>query len=61
MQSQKWQNDLGSFSFNITVIQTYASTTDAKDSEVDQFYEDLQDLLIPKEMSFSSQGIGMQK
>ena len=31
--------------FNITVIQIYAPTTDAKEAEVDQFYEDLQDLL----------------
>ena len=30
---------------NITVIQVYAPTTDAKVAEVDQFYEDLQDLL----------------
>ena len=43
--------------FNITVIQVYAPTTDAKEAEVDQFYEDLQDLLevTPKKrMSFSS-------
>ena len=31
--------------FNITVIQVYASTTDAKEAEVDQLYEDLEDLL----------------
>ena len=31
--------------FSITVIQIYASTTNAKEAEVDQFYEDLQDLL----------------
>ena len=31
--------------FNITVIQVYAPTTDAKEFEVDQFYEDLQDFL----------------
>ena len=31
--------------FNILVIQVYAPTTDAKEAEVDQFYEDLQDLL----------------
>ena len=29
----------------IMVIQVYASTTNAKEAEVDQFYEDLQDLL----------------
>ena len=31
--------------FNITVIQVYALTTIAKEAEVEQFYEDLQDLL----------------
>ena len=31
--------------FNTTVILVYAPNTTAKDSEVDQFYEDLQDLL----------------
>ena len=36
--------------FNITVIQVYAPTTDVKEAEVEQFYEDLQDFLklIPK-------------
>ena len=28
--------------FNITVIQVYASATNAKETEVEQFYEDLQ-------------------
>ena len=32
-------------SFNITVLQIYAHTSGAKEAEVDQFYEDLQDLL----------------
>ena len=27
--------------FNITVIQVYAPTTNAKEAEVEQFYEDL--------------------
>ena len=31
--------------FNISVIQVYAPTPDAKEAEVDQFYEDLEDLL----------------
>ena len=31
--------------FNITVIQVYASTTNAKEAEVERFYEDLQDFL----------------
>ena len=30
---------------NITVIQVYVPTTDAEEAEVDQFYEDLEDLL----------------
>ena len=44
--------------FNITVIQVYASTTNAEEAEVEVewFYDDLQDLLklTPKRMSFSS-------
>ena len=31
--------------FNITVIQDYAPNINAKEAEVEQFYEDLQDLL----------------
>ena len=31
--------------FNITVIQVYAPTTNTEEAEVEQFYEDLQDLL----------------
>ena len=31
--------------FNITVIQVYAPTTNAEEAEVEQFYEDVQDLL----------------
>ena len=31
--------------FNITVIQVYALTNNAEEAEVEQFYEDLQDLL----------------
>ena len=31
--------------FTITVIQVYASTSNAKEAEVERFYEDLQDLL----------------
>ena len=31
--------------FNITVIQVYATTSNAEEAEVEQFYEDLQDLL----------------
>ena len=45
MHSQRRQNDLcfQGKPFNITVIQAYAPTSDAE--EVEQFYEDLQDLL----------------
>ena len=31
--------------FNVTVIQVYALTSNAEEAEVEQFYEDLQDLL----------------
>ena len=31
--------------FNITVIQVYAPTSNAKEAEVERFYDDLQDLL----------------
>ena len=31
--------------FNITVIQVYAPNSNAEEAEVEQFYEDLQDLL----------------
>ena len=36
--------------FNIMVIQVYAPTSNTKEAEVEQFYEDLQDLpeLTPK-------------
>ena len=36
--------------FNITVIQVYAPATNAKEAEVEWFYNDLQDLLelMPK-------------
>ena len=42
--------------FNITIIQVYAPTTNAKEAEAEWFYEDLQDLikLTPKKISFSS-------
>ena len=31
--------------FSVTVIQAYASTSNAEEAEVERFYEDLQDLL----------------
>ena len=41
--------------FNIMVIQVCAPTSNAEEAEVEQFFEDLQDLLelTPKKMSFS--------
>ena len=49
IQSQKGQNDLCSSlrqkKISITVIQAYAPTSNAKEAEVEWFYEDLQDLL----------------
>ena len=49
--------------FNITAIQVHAPNSNAEEAEVEWFYEDLQDLLklTPKNMSFSSEGFGMQK
>ena len=40
--------------FNIMVIQVYVPTSNAKEAEVEWFYEDLQDLLelTPKEKNF---------
>ena len=40
--------------FNITLIQVYASTTDAEEVEVEQFYEDLQhlELTLKKDVLF---------
>ena len=41
--------------FSITVIQVYAPTSNAEEAEVEQFYEDLQDLLEltpPKDVLF---------
>ena len=48
MQSQKQQNDLCLFprqTFQYQVIQVYAPTSNAEETEVEWFYEDLQDLL----------------
>ena len=41
--------------FNITVIQVYTPISNAEEAEVEQFYEELQDLLelTPPKMSFS--------
>jgi len=48
--------------FNITVIQICAPTTNANEEEVEWLCDDLQDLeLTQKRMSFLSQGTRMQK
>ena len=48
--------------FNITVIQGYAPTTDAKEAKVDFLCEDFEHILepTPKKKSFSAQGVGMK-
>ena len=49
--------------FNITIIQVYARNSNAEETEVEWFYEDLQDLLEltpPKNVLFII-GVGMQK
>ena len=47
MKFQKQQNNLcfQGKPFNIRVIQVYALTSKAEEAEVEQFYQDLQDLL----------------
>ena len=50
-------------SFDITEIQVYDPTTNSKESEAEQFYADLQDLLeltLKKDVLFII-GTGMQK
>ena len=48
-------------SFNITVIQVYALTSNAEEAEVEWFCEDQQDLLelIPQKGPFHYMGNGM--
>ena len=46
--------------FNITVIQVYAPTSNAEEAEVEQFYEELQDLLElipPQKCPFHYRGL----
>ena len=49
--------------FSITIIQVYVPTINAEESEVEQFYEDLQDhlKLTPKKDILFIMGTGMQK
>ena len=48
--------------FNTTVIQVYAPTSNAEESEVEWFYEDLQDLLelTAKKLSFHYRGLNIR-
>ena len=56
------QNDEGK-PLKITVIQGYAPTSNAKEAAVEQFYDDLQDIveLKPKKDVLFIKGTGMQK
>ena len=58
LKTTEWSVHFQGKPFNITVIQVYAPTSYAEEAEVEQFYEDLQDLLEitpkKKKMSFSS-------
>ena len=50
----------GSYCCNIAVIQVYAPTTNAEEAEVEQFHEDLQELLEltpPKRYPFYHSGL----
>ena len=49
--------------FNITIIQVYALTSNAEEAEVEQVYEDLQDLLelTPQKDALFIIRPGMQK
>ena len=44
-KTTEWSLRFQGKAFNITVIQVYAPGTNAKEAEVEQFYDDLQDLL----------------
>ena len=49
--------------FNITVIQVYAPTSNTEETEVERFYEDLQDLLEPtpkKDVLFYYRGMDVK-
>ena len=54
LKMTEWSVGFQSKPFNITVIQVYIPTSNKEEAEVEQFYEDLQDLLelTPKKMSF---------
>ena len=68
VQPQKWPNDLSSFPRQVIQHQSNPRLAPIQESnpiqaEVDQFYEDLEDLLelTPKKMFYSSLGIGIQR
>ena len=44
-KTTEWSVDFQGKPFNITVIQVYVPTSNAEEAEVEQFYEDLRDLL----------------
>ena len=44
-KTTEWSLHFQGKPFSTTVIQVYAPTSNAKDAEVEWFYEDLQDLL----------------
>ena len=44
-KTKEWSLRFQGKPFNITVIQVYALTSNAEETEVEWFYEDLQDLL----------------
>ena len=48
--------------FNITVIQVYAPTSNGEEAEVEQFYEDLQDLLelTPKKDVLTAKAVSQE-
>ena len=49
--------------FNIMIIQVYAPNTNTAEAEVEQFYEDLQDLLelTPRRCSFHYRGLEFKR
>ena len=55
----EWSLFVSKAPFNIKITQVYAPTTNAKEAEVEQFYEDLQNLLelTPKKMIFHHWGL----
>ena len=63
LKTKKWFQFLLDKPFNITVIQVYAPNTNAKEAEVKEFSEDLQDFLelAPKKEVLSIIVVAIQK